>query len=136
MAVDGGGSLAAAALAVVVAAGLLAGGTSARAAQAHPALASAGRGFTAYVAGTGPHGNYVTPVNTATNRPGKPIKVGADPQGIAVTPDGKTVYVTNPAPHSGSTVTPIRTATNTPGKPIKVGGYPVAIAFAPRPTRG
>jgi len=70
----------------------------------------------------------VTPITTATNTPGKPIKVGHRPRLIAITPDGKTAYVVN----QGGTVTPIATATNTPGKPIKVGGQPYsAIAITP-----
>ena len=61
----------------------------------------------------------MTPITTATNTPGKPIKVGGQPySAIAITPDGKTVYVANTGTN---TVTPISTATNTPGKPIKVG---------------
>jgi YVTN family beta-propeller protein len=64
----------------------------------------------------------------ATNKPGKPIKVGSGPDSIAITPDGRAVYVANT--FSGS-VTPIATATNTAGPPIKVGGFPTDIAFAP-----
>ena len=46
----------------------------------------------------------------------------------AITPDGKTAYVTN----AGSgTVTPIRTATSTALKPIKATGLPVWIAITP-----
>jgi len=66
----------------------------------------------------------VTPISTATNTPGAPIKFtvttgGATGSQIAITPDGKTAYVT-----TGPTVTPIKTATNTPGRPIHVGGLP------------
>jgi YVTN family beta-propeller protein len=60
--------------------------------------------------------------------PGRPIKVGVRPAAIAITPDGKTAYVTNLL---SSTVTPIATATNTPGKPIKVPRLPEAIAITP-----
>lgn len=41
--------------------------------------------------------------------------------GIAITPDGKTVYGLN---YTSGTVTPIQTATNTAGAPINVGGSP------------
>jgi YVTN family beta-propeller protein len=60
---------------------------------------------------------------------GKPIRLldGA-PQAIAITPDGKTLYVTN---YRSGTVLPISTATNTPEKPIKVGKGPVVAAFTP-----
>ena len=74
----------------------------------------------------------MTPITTATNTAGKPIKVGGGQ--LAITPDGKTVYVLGCAPGLFScfgTVTPITTATNTPGKPIKVGKFPLAIAVTP-----
>ena len=69
----------------------------------------------------------VTPIRTATNTAGPPITVPLA-QSIAITPDGKTVYVpnaTNPA------VTPIRTATNTAGPPIPVGNSPFGIVITP-----
>ena len=37
----------------------------------------------------------MTPIEVATNTPGAEIKVGVFPAGVAITPDGKTVYVTN-----------------------------------------
>lgn len=74
---------------------------------------------------TGPPG-AVTPIATATNTAGKPVKVGCIPLAAAVTPDGRTIYV---ACDSG-TVTPIATATGRPGTPIKIDD-PVAIVIAP-----
>ena len=53
---------------------------------------------------------------------------GERPVAIAITPDGKTAYVTN---IGSGTVTPIATATNTAGTPIPVGSDPDAIAFTP-----
>ena len=78
-------------------------------------------GKTAYVLtntvlGGGP--GTVTPIRTATNTALAPITVGQDPRALAITPDGKTIYVTN---YQSGTVTPIRTATNTALAPIKVG---------------
>jgi DNA-binding beta-propeller fold protein YncE len=35
----------------------------------------------------------VTPISTATGRPGKPIRVGIDPDRIVISPDSRTVYV-------------------------------------------
>src|SRR5215470_298480 len=67
------------------------------------------------------HAKVVTPVDTATNTPGKPIDVGVGggpwPTGmIVITPDGKTAYVTTaPGP-----ITSINTATGMPGKPINI----------------
>ncbi len=54
--------------------------------------------------------------------------VGACPCAIAITPDGKTAYVTNEGSNS---VSPIDTATNTPGTAIPVGSEPSAIAITP-----
>jgi DNA-binding beta-propeller fold protein YncE len=103
----------------------------------------------------------VTPISTASNRPGKPIKVGSNPQFITVTPNGKTAYVASlaqarcpamrsrwggapgaiaitsngrtlyAASQASGTVTPITTATNTPGKPIKTGNTRWAIVCRP-----
>ena len=77
-------------------------------------------------------GGTVTPIDTATNTPEPPIAVGVNrpglhnqPDGIAITPDGKTVYVANMSP---GTVIPIQTATNTALAPIKVGRGACGIA--------
>jgi DNA-binding beta-propeller fold protein YncE len=82
-------------------------------------------GKTAYVVN---YNDSVTPISTATGKPGKPIPVGGSPRAgpphegsypvgqIAIAPDGKTAYVA-----FGSDVTPINTATGTPGKTIHVG---------------
>jgi YVTN family beta-propeller protein len=59
----------------------------------------------------------IIPISTATDRAGKPIKVGSGDQ-IAITPDGKSAYVLN---SDAGTVTPINTATNTAGRPIHIG---------------
>ena len=80
-------------------------------------------GTTAYVVCTG---GTVVPIAIATNRPGKPIRVGREPGVSVISPNGKTLYVTNGA---SASVTPISIATNTPGKAIKVGGAPYAIAI-------
>jgi DNA-binding beta-propeller fold protein YncE len=69
----------------------------------------------------------VTPISTATNAPGHPIRVGCDPYLLAITPDGKTVWVAS----SEHMVTPISTATNTPEKPIRFRGSIIAIAVSP-----
>ncbi len=75
----------------------------------------------------------VTPINTATNTAGTPIPIGTGPAGggpatIAITPDGKTAYVTDGGNFG---VTPIDTATNTADPSISVGGGPAAIVMAP-----
>jgi DNA-binding beta-propeller fold protein YncE len=76
---------------------------------------------------TGARGD-VTPIATATNTVGTPIKVGCEPLTAAFTPDGRTLYVSG---RSG-TVTPITMATGRAGKPIKVEA-PQAILIAPTP---
>ena len=70
----------------------------------------------------------VTPIRTATNTALAPITVGHDPRAFAITPDGKTIYVTN---YQSGTVTPIQTATNQMLRPIKVGYLPGTIAITP-----
>jgi DNA-binding beta-propeller fold protein YncE len=69
----------------------------------------------------------VTPITTATNKVGKPIKVASGAMAIAITPDGKTAYVVS----WSDTVTPVNLATNTAGPPIHVGGLLTAIVFTP-----
>ena len=68
----------------------------------------------------------MTPIATATNTARKPIKVGGDPDAIAITPDGKTAYVAN---YDSGTVTPIATATNTARHADQARKQPVAIAI-------
>jgi YVTN family beta-propeller protein len=77
----------------------------------------------------------VTPIDTVTNKPGKAIPLatpgshdGAGP--MAITPNGRTVYVLNTNPNVES-ATPISTATNKSGRPIPVAGIPAAIAITP-----
>jgi hyaluronoglucosaminidase len=66
------------------------------------------------VSGTAAAG-AVTPVDTVTHTAGSPIVIGGGAQSIAVTPNGKTVYVPNGVLNM---VTPIRTATNKARPPI------------------
>ena len=62
---------------------------------------------------------FVTPINTASNKASKQIKVGGLPNALAITPNGKTLYVVSSSPSGW--VTPINTATNKAGKRISVG---------------
>jgi len=95
-----------------------------------PAGAAVGTGTllagTAYVANWG--SNNVTPINTMTDTPGTAIKVGSEPDAIAITPNGATAYVANWGSHN---VTPINLATGKAGKAIGVGLHPDAIAITP-----
>ena len=74
---------------------------------------------TVYVVNQG--SGTVTPIRTATNTAGKEINVGRDPYDIAITPNGRTAYVTHVATVPPGIVTPIHLATGTVGKPIKFG---------------
>jgi YVTN family beta-propeller protein len=80
---------------------------------------------TAWVYVTNLESNTVTPIEVATNKPGPEIKVGSGPDGIAITPDGKTAYVTNSV---GNTVTPFNVGTHETHPAIAVGSTPVGIA--------
>jgi len=115
--------------AILVPAAALAPAGCAAAAGLPASAAGPARPVTAYVASS--DGYTVVPVNTVTNKAGKPIKVGPGPEAIAITPDGKTAYVANGGLPYSDTVTPIRTATNTALKPIKVGLGPDYIAITP-----
>ena len=112
-------------------------GKPVRLSGAPEAIAIAPDGKTAYVAVYS--SNTVTPIDLAANRAGKPIKLSGKPEAmgfmgvpmaIAITPDGKTAYVSDGA---SGTVTPIDLATDTPGKPITIGGKPGTDAIAITP---
>jgi YVTN family beta-propeller protein len=72
----------------------------------------------------------VSVIDTESNTVTATIPVGAAPLGVAVTPDGNSVYVTN---ISASTVSVIDTATNTVSATIPVGfsGAPKGVAVTP-----
>jgi len=57
---------------------------------------------------------------------GEPVPVPPQAFTLAVTPNGKTLYVTA----GPNLLIPIRTSTSLPGTPIVVGTSPSAIAFA------
>jgi YVTN family beta-propeller protein len=107
-----------------------------------PAPAASGHGLgptpglpvTAYVLNV--FSGTVTPIRTATDTALAPIRVGTAgeaPTAMAITPDGKTIYVADwvANPHQQGTVVPVRTATDTALAPIKVGDYPISIAITP-----
>jgi YVTN family beta-propeller protein len=81
---------------------------------------------TAFVVNSG--SGTVTPVDMITRRAGKPIRVGTDPQAIAITPDGRTAFVANA---DSGTVTPVDTVTRRAARPIRVGADPRAIVITP-----
>jgi hyaluronoglucosaminidase len=67
-------------------------------------------------------------VDIRTHAAGAPIAIGGGAQSIAVTPNGKTVYVPNGVLNA---VTALHTASNTLLPPIPVGGEPFAIVAIP-----
>jgi hypothetical protein len=98
--------------------------------RAAPARAlTAPRHPTAFVVNSG---GTVTPIGLTTHRPGKPIKVGANPQAIAITPDGSTAFVAN---YGSNSVTPISTAAGRPGPAVPVGQAPNSLAVTPGSTK-
>jgi YVTN family beta-propeller protein len=85
----------------------------------------------AYVVNSGD--GTVTPIDLATGVTETPIPVGADPTSIAITPDGRTAYVTNygsSCPGS-CTVTPIDLSTDTAEQPITVDNGANSVAVTP-----
>jgi DNA-binding beta-propeller fold protein YncE len=88
------------------------------------ALAVLPGGKTVHVANNGD--GTVVPISTARDRAGRPIKVGRAPDAIAVTPDGRAVYVLG-----FGWLVPIDTRTNTAGQPIRVPFIPTSIAITP-----
>ncbi len=73
----------------------------------------------------------MTPISTATNKPGKPIDFPGYAGPIAITPNGRTAYVLSRAfSVQGGRVTPINTATNKALKAIKLPNVGV-IAITP-----
>jgi len=69
----------------------------------------------------------VTPITVATNTARSPITVGSAPSVLAITPDGKTVYVADVE----GTVTPISVATDMAGPPVMVAQNPDEIVITP-----
>lgn len=77
-------------------------------------------------------GGTVTPIGLTARRAGKPIKVGANPQAIAITPDGSTAFVAN---YSSNSVTAIGVATGHPGPAVPAGQAPNSLAVTPNSTK-
>jgi DNA-binding beta-propeller fold protein YncE len=66
--------------------------------------------------------HVVVPISTATDKARKPIQISGGAGAIAITPDGKTAYVTG-----RQTVTPISLAAGTAGKPITLQGVDLDV---------
>jgi gliding motility-associated-like protein len=79
-------------------------------------------------------GSTVSIINTFTNTVVGSVSVGINPFGVAVSPDGSRVYITNYSPLSSS-VSVINTATNTVIATIPVGIQPMGVCVSPDGTR-
>lgn len=83
----------------------------------------------AYVANFG--SNNVSVIDTSSNTVMATVMVGSQPQGVAITPDGSSVYVAN----CGGDVFVIDTSTNKVATKVLVGGCPTGVAITPDGTR-
>jgi uncharacterized protein (TIGR03437 family) len=83
----------------------------------------------AYVANFG--SNNVSVIDTSSNTVIATVMVGSQPQGIAVTPDGASVYVAN----CGGDVFVIDTATNKVSTKFPAGACPTGVVITPDGTR-
>ncbi len=76
--------------------------------------------------------NTVSVITTATGAVSAPITVGANPGGLAVTPDGTHVYVANPGDSKAAgTVSVIDTKTGVVSATIAVGAGPGIVEITP-----
>jgi DNA-binding beta-propeller fold protein YncE len=97
-------------------------------------------GKAAYVVTTGyskvaSDSSLVTPINTESNAQGRPDHVPGDIDDVAVTPDGRTIYVTNSGRGDNGSpgwIIPVNAATGKVGAEIPVGDNPGQIAMAPK----
>lgn len=83
----------------------------------------------AYVANSS--SNTVSVIDTETNTVVATVPVGDQPTGVASTPDGAFVYVTNQGANQGGTVSVIETATNTVAATVPIGRFSTDIAITP-----
>ena len=77
--------------------------------------------------------NNVSVIDTITDTVITTVTVGGLPWGVAVSPDGKKVYVANRG--GGGYVSIINTATNSVTDTVTVGGWPNGVAVSPDGTR-
>ena len=70
----------------------------------------------------------VSVLDTASNTVVATVPVGSDPHGVAVTPDGAFVYITN---RGSNTVSVIASASNTVVATVPVGNNPRGVAVTP-----
>ena len=71
-------------------------------------------------------GSTVTPIDTATNTTEPTLLVTGQAYGLALSPDGRTLWVT---PSNGDTATPVDTVTGAPGEQVTVGRSAFDVAL-------
>jgi hypothetical protein len=92
---------------------------------------SSGAGPKAYVAnGTGGVPGTVTPVDLASRRAGEPIVVPDGASGVAIMPNGSTLYVADGVAPNGA-ITPVDLRTGRAGRPIAIPEGADGPAIAP-----
>ncbi|MDQ3917543.1 MAG: WD40 repeat domain-containing protein, partial [Acidobacteriota bacterium] len=69
--------------------------------------------------GAGPGGNTITPISPSTGEVGTPVFIGSEPNKLAITDDGKTMYTTLEGAFS---IRRFDVQTQTPGLQFSVGG--------------
>ncbi len=72
--------------------------------------------------------NDVSVIDTTKNTVIDTVKVGTNPSGVAVSPDGSKVYVAN---YGNSNISVIDTSNNTVTATVPVGVYPAGVAVNP-----
>src|SRR5260370_87787 len=91
------------------------------------AMAITPKGKTLYLADD----NIVITVNTATNKPGRPIPLPICAGSIAITPNGPTPYALPTRRTGAPAVRPISTPTSRVGRPLTTNRAPTAPAITP-----
>lgn len=75
---------------------------------------------------------WVRAISTVAGTAGRPVRVKPGPVAMAITPDGKTLYVASAGNHHGpGWVTPISVATGKAEPPIAVATAPSSMAITP-----
>lgn len=92
------------------------------------AFAAAAQASDSFAYVTNENAGTISRVNLTTQTAGTPIKVGSEPDAIAITPNGATAYV---ADHGSSEIVPVALATGAVGTPIRLSDKPNAIAITP-----
>lgn len=75
----------------------------------------------------------ISVIDTASNTISQTISVAGNPAALAVSPDGGSLFVMEPANYNGNYISVVDTSTNTVSTTIYCGNGPSAVAFNPNP---